>query len=170
MQKIARLAAIAAISFLCVACGDPQSRWRAGGLYSVWEGEGSFGVVKILAIDPEAVSIRWYKESFPDRLTTASSRELSLGSVEDENFGLGHLALDYRDFKLMFPVHIAQEPVSEEELDGYRIWSESGAGAFSFTELEEIVGDVDEFLEAIDSDERDDDHVGEANGGDSGNE
>jgi hypothetical protein len=170
MKRIARLAAIAATFLLFLSCSDPRSRWRAGGLYSVWEGQGSFGVVKILAVDPEAVSIRWYKESFPDRPATASSTELSLGSVDDQIVGIGHLPLAHRDFAMLFPLHIAQETVSEEELEDYRTWSESGVGPVNPVEFGENAEEVEAFLEAIEASEYDGETVADESGGESGDE
>ena len=115
-----------------VGCGDPSARWEAGGIYSISDGDG-FGVVKILAIDPDAVSVRIYRETFPTRPASIDPSELSLGRIDDpEGFGIGHLPLSPRDFALWFPVQLATLPVTEEELVGYRSWKESGGGVFDF--------------------------------------
>lgn len=126
---------------LVAGCSDPSARWETGGIYSVGGGDGTFAVVKILAVDPGAVSIRLYRESFDSRPKNVAAYELSLGSLDDEDdeagFGVGHLPLDYREFALWFPVLIRTEAVEEDELEGYRIWKENGGGVFSFEALEE---------------------------------
>jgi hypothetical protein len=128
------------VAVLCatvVACGDPSAHWEVGGLYSTSDG-GEFGVVKILALEPDAVSIRIYRERFPARPTSIDPESLSLGSVDDpDGFGIGHMPIAPHDFALWFPVHLATEPVTDEELEGYRYWKESGGGTFDFGRLSE---------------------------------
>jgi hypothetical protein len=123
------------LPLLLSACGDPSQGWEAGGLYSVWEGETDFGVVKILAVDPEAVSVAWYGPTFASRPTSASSSELAAGVEEDANLGFDHLPLPWRDFELMYPIRIGSEEVSEAELENYRLWRETGAEPVSFEDL-----------------------------------
>ena len=116
-------------------CGDPAARWEPGGIYSTSDG-AEFGIVKILAIDEDAVSIRIYRERFSNRPSSVNPDTLSLGRIDDpQGFGIGHLPLAPRDFALWFPVHLATRPVTEDELDGYRYWKESGGGTFSFSDL-----------------------------------
>lgn len=118
-------------------CGDPSARWEVGGVYTTSDGDG-FGVVKILALDPDAVSIRIYRERFASRPVSLDSSALSLGSVDDpEGFGIGHLPLAPYDFAHWFPVQVATEPVTDEELEGYHYWKEAGGGAFDFDALSE---------------------------------
>lgn len=152
------------LPLLLSACGDPSGDWEAGGLYSVWEGEADFGVVKILAVDPEAVSIAWYGPTFASRPTSASTSELAADTEEAADLGFDHLPLPWRDFELMYPVRIGTEELSEEELAGYRLWRESGGNPISFEELaadfeslEEIVNETDMFVESVDEGEATDD-------------
>jgi hypothetical protein len=121
---------------LTLACGEPSRHWEAGGVYSVSNGDGSFGAVKILALDPEAVGVRIYRESFPTRPSGLGSGDLSLGKIGDENLGVGHVPLAHRDFALWFPVLMTREGVSEEELEGVRIWREAGGGVFDSAAME----------------------------------
>jgi hypothetical protein len=115
---------LCATALAVAACGDPASRWERGGIYSVSD-EGGFGVVKILEIEPDAVSVRIYRERFPTRPQSVDPKELSLGALGDPNgFGVGHTPVAPRDFALWFPVRLAAEPVTEEELEGYRLWKE----------------------------------------------
>ena len=155
MRRTVRLVSVLVIVCAAGACVAPESRWLPGALYSVWEGDESFAVVKVLAVDPNAVSVRWYRESFPDRPETASSSDLSLGTIDDEVAGLGHIALVYRDFELMFPMRIAQEDLSAEELEGYEMWKESGGGTVNFEALAEAIDAADEFLESSEAQDPD---------------
>ena len=135
------------VLFGAAGCGDPSARWEAGGIYSISDGDG-FGVVKILAIDPGAVSVRIYRETFPTRPASVDPSELSLGRIDDpEGYGIGHLPLSPRDFALWFPVQLATVAVTDEELEGYRSWKESGGGIFDFDDASAY---EDEHLETAD--------------------
>ncbi len=102
-----------------------------GGLYSVNDGEGDYGVAKILALDEEAVHLRLYKNKFSSHPSTIDSSTLSLGSTDDPSgFGVGHLPLSRKDFLGWKPVLLTQEAVSQEELEGYEMWKEAGGGVF----------------------------------------
>lgn len=119
------------------ACGDPSTRWEVGGLYSVSDG-GEFRIAKVLAIDPEAVSVKIYGDAYAVRPEAADPETLSMGGVGDaETFGIGHIPLQYRDFALSFPVRVATQPVSDDELEGYRYWKESGAEPIDFSAMPE---------------------------------
>lgn len=144
--RVVSLCVVGMISVL-IACGESSRLATPGGLYSVWEGENGFGVVKVLAVEPEAVSIRWYRETFADRPSDITSQDLSLGSIDDAEFGLGHIPVTWRDFKLMFPVLITTEELTEEELDGYRIWKEAGSAVFSFDEMPTLPAGADSVIE-----------------------
>lgn len=120
--------AIPATLVALLACGDPSARWEVGGIYSVSDG-GEFRVAKVLAIDSDAVSVRIYRDAYAMRPQAVDPETLSLGSLEDpEGFGIGHIPLPYRDFALSFPVLLAVVGVSDDELEGYQYWKESGAG------------------------------------------
>ena len=127
--------AVVLIALIGTACGIHEDRWEAGALYSIGLGDGTFGVAKVLALDPGIVSIRMYKQTFPQRPKAVDPATLTLGKVDDEDgFGIGHLPLEAREFAFWFPVFVSQGTVSEEELEGYRMWMESGAGAFGDSE------------------------------------
>ena len=142
LREIASWVAVSAAALGLAGCSDPSRRWESGGIYSVSDGDG-FAIVKILAldVDPDMVSVRIYRERFETRPPSIDPRELTLGGIDDpEGFGIGHIPVAPRDFALWFPVHHVTEPVSEDELDGYRMWKESGAGAFP---LDAFVEDAD---------------------------
>jgi len=94
-------------------------------------GDDGFGVAKILAIDPGAVHIRLYQERFPALERVRLDLPRTLGSFGGgKPFSVGHLPLSPQSFLSWQPVSVGFEPVTEDELEGYRIWQESQGGVF----------------------------------------
>lgn len=103
----------------------------AGDVCSIQSGEGGYVIAKVLARDSGIVHIRLYKERFEWRPERIDTKSLTLGTVHDEDgCGIGHLPLEEGVFGSWGPVIIRREPVVEEELEGYRMWEESGGGAW----------------------------------------
>lgn len=85
------------------------AKWQVGGVYSIASGNGSFGVVKILALEPEVVHVRVYKNKFSSRPETIDLAALSLGSMLDGgDFGMGHLPISSKNFGEWLPVLVAK--------------------------------------------------------------
>ncbi|HKP51606.1 MAG TPA: hypothetical protein VJ183_03035 [Chloroflexia bacterium] len=104
-----------------------QQDFIPGGIYSIEDGTGKYGVAKVLVVEPEAVHVRVYKNKFEVRPSEIDTTTLSLGSVlTDAEFGIGHLPLAKEGFGNWHPVLILQTPVNEEELVGYKLWKEGG--------------------------------------------
>jgi hypothetical protein len=123
---------------------------QVGGLYSVYNGDESktFGIVKVLVLEPMAVHICVYADTFPTRPTEVDPANLSMGELnfddvdddtlddeafgeklESQPFGIGHMPISPRDFVLGWqPVLLVESPVTEEELEGYNYWKEAGGG------------------------------------------
>jgi hypothetical protein len=99
---------------------------RAGDLCSVAGGD-MFRIVKVLRVDPNAVHIRVYAPRYHDRPVAAAKEQLTLGTVDDGEFGIGHLPLDPSEFERWEPEVIANEPVQPDELEGYEVWAEAAA-------------------------------------------
>ena len=107
------------------------AEWQVGGIYSIASGNGSFGVVKILALEPEIVHVRVYKNKFSSRPETIDLASLSLGSMLDGgDFGMGHLPIGSKSFGEWAPVLVAKTSVADDELEGYNLWKEAGGGVF----------------------------------------
>jgi hypothetical protein len=99
-----------------------------GGVYSIEDGTGRYGVAKVLVVEPGAAHVRVYKNKFDARPTEVDKTDLSLGSVlTDEEFGIGHLPLTIKGFLSWNPVLLLQEPVTQDELTGYEYWKDGGA-------------------------------------------
>ena len=120
---------LAAAAFLgCEKAAPPDL--VVGGLYSVKE-RGAFQVVKVLAVDRDLVHVRIYKNKFPDRPASVEPSKLTLGSIKDKDgFGIGHAPIDKSMLEEWAPELIMETAVTEDELEGYRLWRESRGGTF----------------------------------------
>ena len=133
--KLLLLLLLTTTTVWCVNCAKQRPELRAGGLYSVDDGDGTFSVVKILVLDDSAVHIAIYVNKFPTRPTTIDPSALTFGSIDDENvedegIGMMHLPLSREVFERDRPVFISQTSVTAEELEGYNMWKEAGADVF----------------------------------------
>jgi len=105
--------------------------WRAGGLYSVANGNGRFGVVKILVLEPDAVHVRIYKQTFQTRPASVDPQSLTLGRIDDKDgFSIGHAPLSRTTFASWDPVFLSQQSISDKELEGYKLWKEAPGKTF----------------------------------------
>ncbi|MEA3402182.1 MAG: hypothetical protein U9R79_13175 [Armatimonadota bacterium] len=104
---------------------------RVGGLYSVDSGEGFFQVAKILALDESAVHVRLYANRFEERPEDVDPSVLRLRSAHQQDSpGIGHMPVTREVLSASRPVFLRQVPVEEEELEGYRMWQDSGGGVW----------------------------------------
>jgi len=125
-------------AMLSSSCSKPENQWQVGGLYSISNGQGQYTIAKVLAIDPGVVSVRIYKQTFPDRPKQIDPSTLSLGSLsEGPEFGIGHLPLKPEAFKQRAPVFIMKVEVRDDELEGYRTWRKSIAGPVDETPVDD---------------------------------
>lgn len=87
-----------------------------GNLYGIPDEEGGYGLVKVLAVDPNGIHLRFYMNDF---------RELPQ-QVDPENLEwfLGHTPLSKSAWQEVYEgaVFIENVPVTEEELEGYKYW------------------------------------------------
>jgi hypothetical protein len=128
----------------------PVGDLKAGALYSIYNGDGSdsYGIIKILVLEPPVVHICVYNNDYnerPDHIDPATLRlGFEAGAFEqaaeedkvEEMFasggvGIAHMPLHLRDFIYGWqPVYLMDSPVTEDELIGYNIWKEEGGGVF----------------------------------------
>ncbi len=100
-----------------------------GGLYSVSRGEGTFGVVKLLAFDRRGVHLCIYKNSYKKRPSKDELGSLELGTIhEGDTPGIGHLPVTKKKFYRWYPLLISHAEITADELEGYEMWKESGGG------------------------------------------
>ncbi len=120
---------ISLLSFL-FGCA-PQHQDKAGTLYTVDDGEGSYVVAKILVVDDRGVHVRLYKNKWKERPKSVDTSLFSVGTVHDKDgVGIGHLPLSKRAFAAWKPSVIGHQEVKKEELEGYEMWKEGGGGYF----------------------------------------
>jgi len=125
------LIGVALLTSACDRKESPADDWRAGGLYSTADGNGRFGVVKILVLEPDAVHVRIYKQTFPTRPTSVDPKSLTLGRIDDKDgFSIGHLPLSRKTFASWQPVFLSQQSVSDNELEGYKMWKDGSGRTF----------------------------------------
>jgi len=90
---------------------------KVGGIYASTDENGKFTITKILALDDSAVHVRAYNEKFDALPTAIDTAELT--------FFVGHMPIAREGFLKDKPTLISVEPVSEKELEGYRIYLEA---------------------------------------------
>ena len=95
-----------------------------GGLYASRNASGQYLIVKVLVADSLSVHVRMYAERFNSLPTAIKSSQLSLGSLSTTGAtGIGHVPLSREGFLHDERILLAQESISEEELEGYRYWA-----------------------------------------------
>ncbi len=110
----------------------------AGAIYSI---PGSlpdtFQVLKVLVVDDFGVHVRLYGNSFARRPSTVAPDLLDTSpfiSLAPEDAGqewplsVGHLPLLASTFAGMHAVYITRDEVTDEELEDYHDWQQSGGG------------------------------------------
>lgn len=128
--------AIICLTVLMVVCGcsnggsapapkDDKSI-QVGGLYATQDKDGSWRVMKVLAVDEHAVHLRSYANKFPEQPRDVDRAKLTLGGLNDPaGFGIGHFPLAKEGFFNDNPVLIKVVPVKEDELEGYKLYLEA---------------------------------------------
>jgi hypothetical protein len=125
MNKILLFSLFILMIVIIYSCSNQRKKLKAGAICTIDDGDGKFGVVKILVIDDEIAHIRIYKNKYDKRPVSIDLKTLSLGSINDKDgFGIGHTPLARKGFEDWKPVIITYEEVNKEELEGYEIWKE----------------------------------------------
>jgi hypothetical protein len=123
MNKILLLSLFIFILVLIQGRGTKPKKIKAGSICSVDEGDGKFGIVKILVISDEIIHLKIYTNKYTERPIAVDINTLSTGSVYDEDeFGIGHLPANRKVFDSWSPIAIAFDEVTNDDLEGYEIW------------------------------------------------
>jgi hypothetical protein len=97
----------------------------------VESGEGGYKIAKVLKADASMVHIAICKNRYPERPARVDPVTLTFGSIDDSGgFGIGQLPLSRATFAAWLPVRFQHSAVTDEELEGYRIWEDSKGGIF----------------------------------------
>jgi hypothetical protein len=96
---------------------------KAGSICTVENGDGKFGVVKVLVINDKEAHVKVYKNEYDKRPAKIDIKILSIGSINDKDgFGIGHIPLERKEFNSWKPISIGYEKVTKADLEGYEIW------------------------------------------------
>jgi hypothetical protein len=87
---------------------------KPGGIYSVKSGDGDFSIVKVLVVEDGGVHARLHKNRYKERPTSIDPKELQVA--------IGHVPLSEVGFRNWEPVLLLEQPVTDDELVGYRLW------------------------------------------------
>jgi hypothetical protein len=102
---------------------------KIGGLYATQDKDGSWRVMKVLAVDDFAVHLRSYANKFPEQPKDVDPAKLTLGGLNDPaGFGIGHFPMAKEGFFKDNPVLVKVIPVKEEELEGYKLYLDAMKG------------------------------------------
>lgn len=102
---------------------------EVGGLYSVWTG-GAFRAVKLLSVDDRGIHLRIYANTFPERPEKIDPASLTMESGPGGPSSVGHVPMIRAAFLAMGPGLMATAGVTDDELEGYKIWEEARGGYF----------------------------------------
>src|SRR5882757_252286 len=99
MNKIVLFSLFIFLIVMLYSWNNKPKALKAGAICSVDNGDGKFGVVKILVIDDKIAHIRIYKNKYNQRPVSIDTASLGLGSIYDtDGFGIGHTPLDRKAF------------------------------------------------------------------------
>lgn len=104
-----------------------------GGIYSHLDEDGRYGVLKILKIDDGGVHLRLYSNRFAERPSGVDESKLFMAGINrqpHEALGMGHIPVSHRSFSTWQYRLIQMSSVTDDELDGYRVWEEASGGYF----------------------------------------
>ncbi len=108
-----------------------NQRLLVGGIYTIDNHDGSFGIVKLLAHEAGICHVRVFRDKFKSRPLVLNLSKLSIGRIDDpEGCGIGHVPVREEVFKGWKPTLFARKEVTVEELEGYNYWKKSGGGTF----------------------------------------
>ncbi|WP_295942492.1 hypothetical protein [uncultured Xanthomonas sp.] len=123
----------ALLALFAAASPAAADSWREGGLYATSRQEGGYVLLKILKLDADGVHVRVYSNvySVPPKAVDTSTLYLAGDNRhDDEPLGMGHLPISRASFAGWDLHFVQQSSVTEEELEGYRIWQEAQGGYF----------------------------------------
>lgn len=113
------------ISISLLSCLVTAEKIKAGSICTVENGDGKFGVVKVLVISDKEAHIAVFKNEYEKRPTKIDLKTLSIGTINDKDgFGIGHIPVERKEFDNWKPISVGYEKVSKEDLEGYEMWKD----------------------------------------------
>lgn len=107
-------------------------RVAEGALYSVLAEDG-YSIVKVLKTNDRGVHLRLFSNALAERPTAVDETTLYLRGIDrqpGEKLGMGHVPVSWGSFAGWGAMYVQDSPVREEELEGYRVWSDAEGGYF----------------------------------------
>jgi hypothetical protein len=112
------LKAIVSASLILALCAPAYATTaqdlKVGNIYSVEDGEGGYDIVKLLVHQDGGCHVRIY-----DRKSATRPMTVDISSLKTS---IGHVPLSEKGFLSWKPELLAESTISEEDLQGYRIW------------------------------------------------
>lgn len=100
----------------------PTESYQEGSICLIEDGTNGYGVAKVLVIADGAVHVKLYANTYETKPESIDLGTLNMGTIENGEFGIGHVPLEKTGFDNWNPEEIGIEEVSEEELEGYYYW------------------------------------------------
>ncbi len=113
--------------------GLRRPKWVEGGLYSTLSEDGSYSVLKILKMDDHGFHVRLYSNQFaeaPSKVDESALYMVGMDRKPNERLGMGHIPVSKKSFSSWGATFLQQSAVSQEELEGYKMWLEDKGGYF----------------------------------------
>jgi hypothetical protein len=113
--------------------GRSQPNWVEGGLYYTHNDDGAYSILKILKIDDRGFHVRLYSNRFPEppqKIDEPTLYMVGMNRKPNERLGMGHLPISKKSFVTWHATFVQQSTVSEEELEGYKVWLDAKGGYF----------------------------------------
>lgn len=120
------------LSFL-LGCSRSDVKLVEGGLYYTQNENNSYRVFKILKIDDGGVHVRLYSNQFLTPPTRVDESTLYMAGVDrepNETLGMGHAPISKQSFATWKAAFLQQSTVQDDELEGYKMWSDANGGYF----------------------------------------
>ncbi len=127
------------IPFIALISGcmkkSPKTQVIEGGLYAIpKENNDGYNIMKILKIEDNGYHVRIYSNVFKQIPNDVNVNQLYMVGIkerkENEILGMGHLPISKKTFESYQLFFVKKVDVTEEELEGYRMWQEAKGGYF----------------------------------------
>jgi len=109
---------------------DAEPSFQVGALYTYKCNDGSWRILKVLAVDERTVHLRLYSNKFKEEPQDVDSEVLTVIPSKEPNggVGIGHFPVGRGGFLTEEHVLIKIVPVKDDELEDYRFYLETVKG------------------------------------------
>lgn len=118
---------VCALLLFCGCDKTSNIQLKTGGLYSIKYSKDKYAVAKLLHHENSVCHLRIYQQMFDSRPKTVDPAKLTLGERGKPKSGTWYSPFQEKSFRRWEPEFISIQPVSPEELEGYKVWKENGS-------------------------------------------